>query len=33
MFVVLGKQIDDIYVRIREVDAKLNAVHKANELS
>ena len=33
MFVVLGKQIDDIDVRIREVDAKLNTVHKASELS
>ena len=33
MFVLLGQQIDDIDARIKEVDAKLNAAHKANELS
>ena len=33
MFVLLGQQINDIDARIKEVDAKLNAAHKANELS
>lgn len=33
MFVLLGQQIDEIDTRIKEVDAKLNAAHKANELS
>jgi transposase len=33
MFVLLGQQIDDIEARIREVDAKLSAAHKTNELS
>jgi len=33
MFVLLGQQIDEIDARIKEVDAKLNAAHKANEVS
>jgi transposase len=33
MFVLLGQQIDEIDSRINEVDAKLNAAHKANEVS
>jgi len=33
MFLLLGRQIDEIDVRIKEVDAKLNATHKTNELS
>ena len=33
MFVLLGKQIDDIDARIEEVDARLHAAHKANEVS
>ena len=33
MFVLLGQRIDEIDVRIKDVDAKLNAVHKANEIS
>jgi transposase len=33
MFVLLGQQIDEIDARIKEVDAKLNAAHKTNELS
>jgi transposase len=33
MFVLLGKQLDEIGVRIEEVDAKLNAVHKSCEVS
>jgi transposase len=33
MFVLLGQQIDEIDTRIKEVDAKLNAAHKANEVS
>jgi len=33
MFVLLGQQIDDIDARIKQVDAKLNAAHKASEVS
>ena len=33
MFVLLGRQIEDIEIRIKEIDAKLNAAHKANEVS
>jgi transposase len=33
MFVLLGRQIEDLDVRIKEIDTKLNAVHKANEVS
>jgi transposase len=33
MFVLLGQRIDDIDARIKDVAAKLNAAHKANELS
>jgi transposase len=33
MFVLLGRQIGEIDDRIKEVDAKLNAAHKANEVS
>jgi transposase len=33
MFVLLGQQINDIDARIKELDAKLNAAHKANEIS
>jgi transposase len=33
MFVLLGKQLDEIGVRIEEVDAKLNAAHKSSEVS
>jgi transposase len=33
MFVLLGQQIDEIDARIKDVDAKLNAAHKANEIS
>ena len=33
MFVLLGQQIDEIDARIEDVDAKLNAAHKANEIS
>jgi transposase len=33
MFVLLGQRIDEIDARIKDVDAKLNAVHKANEIS
>jgi transposase len=33
MFVLLGQQIDEIDARIKEVDAKLNAAHEANEVS
>jgi transposase len=33
MFVLLGRQIDEIEARIKEVDAKLSAAHKASELS
>ena len=33
MFAFLGQQIDAIDVRIHEVDAKLNAAHKASEVS
>ena len=33
MFVLLGQQIDEIDERITQVDAKLNAAHKANEVS
>jgi transposase len=33
MFALLGRQIDEIDVRIKGVDAKLNAAHKANEIS
>jgi transposase len=33
MFVLLGRQIDEIESRIKEVDAKLSAAHKASELS
>ena len=33
MFVLLGQQIDEIDDRIEQVDAKLNAAHKANEVS
>jgi transposase len=33
MFVLLGQQIDGLDVRIKEIDAKLNAAHKANEVS
>ena len=33
MFALLGRQIDDINARIKEVDAKLNIAHKANEVS
>jgi transposase len=33
MFVLLGQQIDEIDDRIKDVDAKLNAAHKANEIS
>jgi transposase len=33
MFVLMGQQIDEIDARIKEVDAKLNAAHKANEVS
>jgi transposase len=33
MFVLLGQQIDEIDARVNEVDAKLSAAHKANEVS
>jgi transposase len=33
MFALLGRQIDEIDVRVKDVDAKLNAAHKANEIS
>jgi transposase len=33
MFVLLGRQIDEIEARIKQVDAKLNAAHKASEVS
>ena len=33
MFALLGQQIDEIDARIKDVDAKLNAAHKANEVS
>jgi transposase len=33
MFALLGQQIDKIDVRIKEVDAKLNAAHKSSEVS
>jgi transposase len=33
MFVLLTQQIDEIDARIKEVDAKLNAAHKTNEVS
>src|ERR1700686_2580347 len=33
IFALLGQQIDGIDVRIKDVDAKLNAAHKANEVS
>jgi transposase len=33
MFVLLGRQIDEIEACIKEVDAKLSAAHKASELS
>jgi transposase len=33
MFLLLGRQIDDIDARITEVDARLKAMHKTNELS
>jgi hypothetical protein len=33
MFVRLGQQIDETDARIKEVDAKLNAAHKASEVS
>ena len=33
MFVLLGQRIDEIDARIKDVDAKLNAAHKANEIS
>src|SRR6202046_857946 len=33
MFVLLGQQIDEIDARIKAVDAKLNAAHKASEVS
>jgi len=33
MFVLLSKQIDEVDARIKDVDAKLNAAHKASEVS
>jgi transposase len=33
MFVLLGRQVAEIDARIKEVDAKLSAAHKASELS
>ena len=33
MFALLGQQIDEIDTRIKDVDAKLNAAHKASEVS
>lgn len=33
MFVLLGQQIDEIDARVKNVDAKLNAAHKASEVS
>jgi len=33
MFALLGQQIDEIEARIKEVDAKLNAAHKASAVS
>jgi transposase len=33
MFALLGQQIDEIDARIKDVDAKLNAAHKASEVS
>ena len=33
MFVLLGQQIDEIDARIKDVDAKLTAAHKASEVS
>jgi transposase len=33
MFAVLGRQIDEIDVRIKDVDTKLNTAHKASEVS
>jgi transposase len=33
MFVLLGQQIAEIGARIKEIDAKLNAAHKASEVS
>jgi transposase len=33
MFALLGRQIDEINVRLKEVDARLTAAHKASEVS
>ena len=33
MFVLLGQQIDELDARIKEIDAKLHAAHKAGEVS
>jgi transposase len=33
MFVLIGEQIEKIGVRIKELDAKLNAAHKTNDIS
>ena len=33
MFVLLGRQIEDIGARIKEIDVKLNAAHKASAVS
>jgi len=33
MACVLGQQIDDLDTRIKEIDVKLTAAHKANEVS
>jgi transposase len=33
MFVLLGQQIGEIDARIKEIEVKLNAAHRANEVS
>ena len=33
MAALLGRQIEDLDIRIKEIDAKLSAAHKANEVS
>jgi transposase len=33
IFALLGQQIEEVSIRIKEIDAKLNAAHKANEVS
>jgi transposase len=33
MAALLGRQIEELDTRIKEIDVKLNAAHKANEVS